>query len=109
MASLLRLFTGILDLKTMTLRFRWMVCFVLVSLNVVGQTPFFRNYTIEDGLPSSRVFHVLQDTKGVLWMATNKGVGRFNGNRFDKLTAKDGLPGNMVFYMARDPNGGYGL
>lgn len=67
-----------------------------------AQTPFFRNFSIEEGLPSSQTFHVQQDRSGILWVATDKGVGRYNGISFRQVTSNDGLPNNSVFYLAVD-------
>ena len=41
----------------------------------------FRNYTTADGL-SHRVTNVFQDSSGVVWVATNGGIDRFEGDRF---------------------------
>ncbi|MBO9636289.1 MAG: hypothetical protein J7578_24515, partial [Chitinophagaceae bacterium] len=39
-------------------------------------------YTSKDGLSDNRVTSVLQDRYGYLWIATSKGLNRFDGNSF---------------------------
>ena len=40
------------------------------------------HYSVLDGLSSNCVFKVVQDAKGFIWLATSKGLDRFDGNRF---------------------------
>lgn len=42
----------------------------------------FALYTSKDGLTDNRVNGVLQDAYGYLWIATHKGLNRFDGNSF---------------------------
>lgn len=67
--------------------------------------PAFRQYTVEDGLLSSKVYQVKQDSKGYMWFATNNGVSRFNGYGFENFSMKDGLPDNTVFEIYEDKKG----
>ena len=65
----------------------------------------FRHYTTKDGLPSSEVYEVIQDSKGYMWFATDRGVARFNGYEFHTFTTNDGLTDNTVFRLFEDYNG----
>lgn len=67
--------------------------------------PSFRQYTVEDGLPSSEVYQVKQDSKGYIWFATGNGVSRFDGYRFENFSLDDGLPDNTVFEIYEDRAG----
>lgn len=49
----------------------------------------FKNYTPNDGLPSSEVHKVLQDAKHYLWFATDHGVCRYNGYEFKTFNLAD--------------------
>ena len=64
--------------------------------------PAFKHYTVEDGLPSSEVYQVKQDSKGYIWFATGNGVSRFNGYEFENFSMSDGLPDNTVFETYED-------
>ncbi len=57
----------------------------------------FKHYSIDQGLPSSEVYHVMQDELGYLWFATDRGVCRYDGHEFKVFTRKDGLPDDVVF------------
>lgn len=47
-----------------------------------SQRYFTRNYSVVDGLPSSTVFEIAQDSVGMLWCATPKGVCRYDGTNW---------------------------
>ncbi|PWK29223.1 two component regulator with propeller domain [Arcicella aurantiaca] len=76
--------------------------YILTSLNILAQTPHFRNYTVDDGLPSSHVYRAFQDSKGFMWFCTDKGIARFDGYKFEKFTTKNGLPNNDIWHCAED-------
>lgn len=61
-----------------------------------------KHYSIEDGLPSNTVYSVYRDSKGFLWIATDKGIARYNGLRFDIFTTFNGLPDNSIFFFRED-------
>ena len=65
----------------------------------------WRNYTTNDGLPSSEVYTVIQDKKGFLWFGTDKGVSRFDGYSFQNFGAKEGLLDNVINCIQEDAAG----
>lgn len=87
---------------------RSLISFLLISLSFFlpalsfGQQPALRNYTVDNGLPSSEIYHIIQDTKGYIWMATNMGVSRFDGRTFKNFDVQNGLPENTVFEIFED-------
>jgi ligand-binding sensor domain-containing protein/two-component sensor histidine kinase len=74
----------------------------LTGQSLLAQTPHFRNYTVDDGLPSSHVYRAFQDSKGFIWFCTDKGLARFDGYKFEKFTTKNGLPNNDIWQCAED-------
>lgn len=70
-----------------------------------AQRPAYRHYGVAQGLPSSEVYHVYQDSKGFIWFATNMGVSRFDGSEFQNFDLEDGLSGNTVFEIYEDHRG----
>jgi len=64
--------------------------------------PVFRHYTVNDGLPSSEVYYTIQDSKGYMWFATDRGVSRFDGYEFENFSTRDGLCDNTVFLIFED-------
>jgi len=69
------------------------------------QETLMYNYTTKDGIPGTEVFDVIQDERGYIWMATNNGLCKFNGNRFQSYYTKDGLPDNSVIDFYKDQSG----
>ncbi len=62
----------------------------------------FKRYTVDNGLPSSEVYQVVQDNKGFIWFATNEGVSRFDGYQFTNFTNDEGLPENTILEIFED-------
>ena len=67
--------------------------------------PAFRNFSIDQGLPSSETYDVYQDRQGYIWVCTDRGVARYNGHRFQVFTTENGLIDNVVFRIYEDPKG----
>lgn len=67
--------------------------------------PAFKQYDVDNGLASSKVYQVKQDSKGYIWFATSNGVSRFNGYEFENFSMNDGLPDNTVFEIFEDKTG----
>ena len=81
--------------------------FFLFSAGFIhGQSYHFVNYTVEDGLSQSDVVSILQDKRGLLWMATGGGgVTIFDGVDFSYLKREDGLSSNIVNCLYQDSKG----
>lgn len=67
--------------------------------------PSFRQYTTDDGLASSEVFYILQDSTGYIWISTDNGVSRFDGYEFRNYGLKDGLVENVIYALQLDTLG----
>mgnify|MGYP002783567332 CR=1 FL=1 len=52
------------------------------------------SYSVDDGLPTNLVKDVQHDTQGFIWLATDAGLVRFDGNRFQLFTHN--IPSNYV-------------
>ncbi len=65
----------------------------------------FKNINVSDGLLSSTVYHVFQDSKGFIWFATMNGVNRYDGKTFETFTTENGLSDNEVFKITEDSYG----
>ncbi len=80
---------------------------LLWSLVLFAQNPHppWRNYTTDDGLPSSEVHYCLETTDGYIWFATDNGLSRFDGYEFKNYGIKEGLGDPVIFYMQLDPEG----
>ncbi|WP_069659408.1 ligand-binding sensor domain-containing protein [Arcticibacter eurypsychrophilus] len=77
----------------------------LSSITVFAETLNFKNYTVKDGLANSNVYSIFQDRKGFIWIATEGGVNRFDGERFELFTMDNGLSDNEVLEIHQDSKG----
>lgn len=59
------------------------------------------HYKLEDGLPSDKVYGIEQDEEGYIWLATEAGLSRFNGQHFSTYTTKDGLKKNDIIGISK--------
>lgn len=60
-----------------------------------------RGYTLEDGLPQSQVYDIIQDDIGYLWLGTSGGgLCRFNGEEFTIWNEDDGLLSNYIHSLS---------
>ena len=48
-----------------------------------------RSWWVDDGLPSNRVLDLLQTRDGYLWIATDRGLTRFDGVKFTTLDSSN--------------------
>ena len=63
-------------------------------------------YTVSEGLPSNEAGPVLEDRQGVVWAGTlDRGLARFDGEKFQNLTTRNGLASNAVLSLAEDRDG----
>ena len=68
-----------------------------------GQNFKFKHYSVEEGLPQSQVYALLEGSNGYLWLGTKGGgLTKFNGKKFTSLTTDDGLISNQVFALFQD-------
>lgn len=67
----------------------------------------FKSYTINDGLSQSYVSCIVQDQLGALWVGTQDGINRFNGNNFDVFTADQGydISNEYILTAKKDESG----
>ena len=65
----------------------------------------FAQFTKKDGLPNNNVWGIIQDTKGVIWLTTEKGVAQYDGNTFKVLSKKDGIGSDVVWNIMEDSKG----
>lgn len=81
-----------------------LVCFSYLSLCFASfaQKPVFKHYTRASGLKSEYINFMYQDKRGFLWIASDKGVSRFDGKEFVHFNTDNGLPGNMVQAISED-------
>ena len=61
---------------------------------------------VDQGMNSSYVYSILEDSHGNLWFGTNGGgVSKYNGITFTHFTEKEGLSNDVVFSILEDSQG----
>jgi len=78
--------------------------FLLSNFNLSAQTYFFDYYSVKEGLAQSKVYKLVQDHQGYLWIGSESGVSRFDGVNFINYTAEDGIAEGGIKALYKDPN-----
>lgn len=86
----------VLILLTCTLLFQ------ILFKNSAAQSSYFRNYSVDDGLPFVEVAAIFQDSKGNLWSGGYGGLSKFDGIQFTNYTPEDGLLNHAVTSICED-------
>ncbi len=95
------------------------ICFLLISLALQGfwlaenraaqKNIRFKHLTIDDGLSNNQVYVFLQDRHGFIWMGTQDGLNRYDGQGF-RIYQNDpadstSLSRNWIMDLAEDDDG----
>jgi len=79
---------------------------ILLYAELYSQQYFFRKYSVEEGLPQSSVYCIIEDSRGFIWMGTaGGGLARFDGNKFETFTKANGLSDNIIRTLFEDSKG----
>ena len=80
-----------------------LLSFIFIYLKSFSQTEDFilTNLTQANGLPSNETYYIFEDTKHYLWIATDRGLARYNGKKMDYFS----LPDNVIFKIKEDKDG----
>jgi ligand-binding sensor domain-containing protein/class 3 adenylate cyclase len=81
------------------------IFYLLTSLSLLGQSLFLTKYTTDNGLPQSSVYSILQDKQGYLWIGTEGGVAKYDGEEFQIFMKKEGLVALHVNDIFQDSKG----
>lgn len=77
---------------------------LFVNLVIVAQKPVTINLTEKDDLPDIEFYDIIEDKKGFIWLAADKGLYRYNGKIFQNYTHKK-KRGLSVFNLTEDDKG----
>lgn len=75
---------------------------LFLSQQGIAQSYYFRNYSVDDGLPFINVSIIYQDHKGNLWSGGYGGLSKFDGITFTNYTPKNGLLDHAVTGITED-------
>jgi ligand-binding sensor domain-containing protein len=66
----------------------------------------FHHTTVDDGLPSNIVNCVIRDSRGFIWIASENGVGRYDGYAFTNFRSKEKdtltISSNITYVIVED-------
>jgi ligand-binding sensor domain-containing protein len=65
------------------------VYLIFTESSLFAQAPSYIHFDVSSGLPSNEIYNLRQDTKGFLWIGTDAGLVRYDGN---------------VFFLLNNPN-----
>jgi len=83
--------------------------FGFLFCNGFAQQYIFTNYSINEGLSQSVVNCIFQDSRGYIWIGTQNGLNRFNGETFDEYSYNpvdsNSISNNWIYTIAEDTEG----
>ncbi|MEJ2103160.1 MAG: two-component regulator propeller domain-containing protein [Ignavibacteriaceae bacterium] len=83
--------------------------FAITSLSYGQRNYLFENISVPEGLSNSTVNYIFQDSNGFLWISTNDGLNRYDGNNIKvfKNDPNDSttIPTNDCYAIAEDADG----
>jgi len=77
---------------------------MLAGARAGAQEYSFRTFTSAEGLGNLSVQKIYQDRAGFLWVSTENGIFRYDGNRFESFGPAEGMPevGGVAFAETAD-------
>ncbi len=76
---------------------------LLAAAGILAQPDYRqRQLTMDDGLPSNSVSNILQDTQGFLWIGTEKGLCRYDGQALQSYRTPGGAAHQRVISLQPD-------
>ena len=64
-----------------------------------------RYFGADQGLPTSYIYDLVTDENGYLWVGTDNGAFRFDGQQFEVFDTSEGLSGQFVSIFHKDQQG----
>jgi ligand-binding sensor domain-containing protein len=86
-------------------RYIFHILSLLFFTSITAQHSVMRHFDTKNGLPSNEVYQLLSDSKGYIWICTDGGLVKYNGNTFKTFTSVNGMPDNTIFQAKEDKFG----
>lgn len=100
-----------MSLRNFVCQVLWVACLALGRSALAAEEPpppgrfSFRTYGTEHGLGNLAPSHLLQDRQGYIWVGTEDGLYRYDGQRFQPFDRRSGLPSTYITAIHEDPKG----
>ena len=65
----------------------------------------FRSFGVTEGLTNLSIRRIYQDRVGFIWVSTENGIFRCDGDRFEAFGASQGMPSNSGSAFGEAPDG----
>ncbi|MDR3772744.1 MAG: EAL domain-containing protein [Terracidiphilus sp.] len=78
---------------------------LIVSASLCAQEYSFRTFANTDGLNNLAIRTIYQDRVGFLWVSTENGIYRYDGERFEAFGPAQGMPANSGVAFGDAPDG----
>lgn len=75
---------------------------LFINTSLWSQRPPFKEFNVDNGLPSNMVRCVFKDSKGLIWIGTQSGLVRYDGKNFFVFDESTGLVANEVWSITED-------
>ena len=75
--------------------------FFLATFLMFAQQPVSIHLTEDDGLPDTEFYDIIEDDDGVIWLAADKGLFKYDGASYTSFTHPDQI-GLSVFQLQKD-------
>ena len=82
-----------------------LLAFALASNPAPAQQFTFQHYGQDEGLRNLDVFSLAEDNAGLLWLATENGLFRYDGSGFHRFGPADGIGESLVLGLHKDTSG----
>jgi len=92
-------------LTLLTLKKLFISFLIFAFLPAWSQNVLLKNFNEEDGLPSSKIVCLYQDSKGYLWIGTTDGLSRYDGLSFTNYKIFEGNLSNFIYKILEDKYG----
>jgi ligand-binding sensor domain-containing protein len=83
----------------------WTIFVLVASGSLWAQRYTFWQYGAAEGLTNLSVNCLLQDRAGYIWVGTENGLFRYDGDRFQEFGHAEGLPNVEISQLAESPDG----
>lgn len=71
----------------------------------ISQNYYSENITSVNGLPDNAIRAIYKDSRGYIWIGTDAGISKWDGESFRNYNTLDGLAGNKVWCIEEDDKG----
>lgn len=85
------------------------LCLTILGYSRHSRAQDLRNYEVNtintnDGLPSDETYNVVQDQDGFIWIASDRGLLKYDGNQVKVFDAAAGIPTSCVYHIFLQPD-----